>query len=795
MVHAAYWLFLGVLIGAPLLLGGVPLWSKMLIESASLLALLLAWQAFSRKGLLLKVPGFVPGCLLLGWILLQLIPLPAPLISMLSPQAQATYMSLPWLGTAWLPLTLKPYLTLQEFLRFVTFFSIYILTIQFLAKRDYLRQAVTLSLLCGGLVAFQAILQYFVDNGKMYWMIDPGSEEYFGGFNYRNHFAGFMEMLLPLAMVLFFYYRPRDTMELGLRQKIVHFVDHLQHSPAFRYGFISLLLFSAILLSQSRTGVSVVVACCTLMIFAQRRLFQLKRTSPVLLLLFLVLAGVIVGSSGLDKIDQRFGAVLSDNPATPQENSLASRVDFWRDSLGIMHDFPLTGSGFGTFYAVFPGYKSYQSQMPVRQAHNDYIELATDGGLVALLLAGLCLGSILWANFKQYRKRKEKYVKHLYVGTLTGIIALLLHCLVEYQFRQNTAVPLYFFFLLGVQTVAIHSRRSVERTPLLAQMHVSSVGRWSVSLSLLAIIGLGLAFRGGEVIAAAGAPLPSEDPRERVVLSPEQRQETTQAFYQRMVRNARFAPLNPVYVVAAAYSAQLSGEAKDAEHYFQVALQLDPMNADALQLYGQFLSGLPERTAEADTLLHLSVQRDKNVAERQLFYVLWLLGQGEQEDGLQEAKVFLSQYPEHSIALYTILDQSPMPSALLKECLPDRFRPYLAYAQFLAQKGETEKAAEAYSTSLGFIEDGEAFLRSDFLEPYEFFKRNNYRKQMVSVLKSAVVHSPNDSLFHVYLGDSYVKEGLLHQASEEYLVAKQLNPGSRTVQKRISTLNAKIGQL
>ncbi|MBV5326233.1 MAG: hypothetical protein JZU65_01150, partial [Chlorobium sp.] len=91
--------------------------------------------------------------------------------------------------------------------------------------------------------------------------------------------------------------------------------------------------------------------------------------------------------------------------------------------------------------------------------HNDYVETATDGGLIALGLIAAFLFLFFRQNYSLYRLRRDTYARHLYLGSLTGIICLLLHSITEYQFRQTAAVPLFFFFLLGVHTVAIHSRR------------------------------------------------------------------------------------------------------------------------------------------------------------------------------------------------------------------------------------------------------------------------------------------------------------------------------------------------
>src|SRR5579885_634073 len=75
--------------------------------------------------------------------------------------------------------------------------------------------------------------------------------------------------------------------------------------------------------------------------------------------------------------------------ATISEPDLASRLGYWRDSIPLIRDFPVLGIGLGGFQDLFPRYQSPPwSPLSVREAHNDYLELAADTGLLgaALLL-------------------------------------------------------------------------------------------------------------------------------------------------------------------------------------------------------------------------------------------------------------------------------------------------------------------------------------------------------------------------------------------------------------------------
>ncbi|MBV5326232.1 MAG: hypothetical protein JZU65_01145, partial [Chlorobium sp.] len=276
---------------------------------------------------LYKVPALLPGLGFVVWIGVQLIPLPSALLAWISPATHAIYALVygPAEPSFWAPLTIKPQYTVQELFRFASFIAVYYLTVQLLADRQRLKETLTIVLSVAGVLAFQGIIQSFAGNGKIYWLFDTGANNFFGSFFYRNHYAGFMAMLLPVSLALFLYYRPQAGYDQPLRQKIIHLLDQLKNSPSFRYGLITILLFASILLSQSRTGISMAVLTTGSMLLFSRKLFRLNRTSPALIALLVVVAVVFVGRTGMDKVDARFGEALSKDG-----KSLNGRTQPWQ---------------------------------------------------------------------------------------------------------------------------------------------------------------------------------------------------------------------------------------------------------------------------------------------------------------------------------------------------------------------------------------------------------------------------------------------------------------------------------
>ena len=791
MLKTAYYLFIGVLIFAPVVLGATHIWAKMAVEAASFLTLFLVIAGNARLGKpLYRIPAYGWCLAFTGWILCQLIPLPSGILNLLSPAAHELHATVhgPASASFWAPLTIKPVFTVQELLRFSGFIAFFYSTVQLLHDRQRLRQTLTITLALTGLLALHGILQSFAANGKIFWLIDPGPDAFFGTFFYRNHFAGFMAMLLPVSLSLFLYYRPKFNSGLPFRQKIVHLVDQLKESPSFRYGLIALLAFAAILLSQSRTGISVAIATSGAMLLLGRKLFRLNRTSPLFIALVILLAGIVIGTTGIDTMDARFGSLVDEEGLSQQSETVSGRIETWKDCLDIITDFPLTGSGLGTFFAIYPAYKTITSETPVRQVHNEYLEMATDGGFIAIALITVFLLLLLRKNYLLYRQRRDNFVRHFYLGTQTGIIALLLHSITDYQFRQTSAVPLYFFFLLGLQTVAVHSRQSTSgRTCLLTKSTVNSTVRAMICAGLVTLIPLTILFHSGEMIGLASFDQPVSGESDLFNFGQDTDQPTLARWQQQAERAAKYDPLNPIYRTALAYTSQALGQDEQAKQAYTAAWKLDPVSANTLQLYGEFLSSQGEGD-EAQRFFEASVERDRNARERQLVYAYWLLGQGYVDKGITVAKAMLEHYPDLAESFLGMLSNSPLPPELIPQTMPDRVAPRIVYAGLLEKAGDLDAAATAYDLALSFAAKDDQVKPAAFNQALRFYRQQKDENRALAVLQQAVDRLPNDFSLRFQLGDLYAKQGLLRRGAEEYRNALQIKPGDQQVLKRLETI-------
>jgi O-antigen ligase len=108
------------------------------------------------------------------------------------------------------------------------------------------------------------------------------------------------------------------------------------------------------------------------------------------------------------------------------------RSALWVDTVFLLADFPLVGSGVGTFETVFPAYRAHtRDQAAYAHAHMDYLEIATEGGLVATLLVLAAL--VTFARKVRAGLRRASGRRRLALAAVTaGVVALLLHAAVDF---------------------------------------------------------------------------------------------------------------------------------------------------------------------------------------------------------------------------------------------------------------------------------------------------------------------------------------------------------------------------
>ena len=149
----------------------------------------------------------------------------------------------------------------------------------------------------------------------------------------------------------------------------------------------------------------------------------------------LVIDLLIVGNFfGIEKVAERIEQTSIDSEA---------RVNVDRDALAMLRDFPLTGTGAGSFYAVYPMYTSAVVVTGfTRHAEDDYLQFACEFGLVFAAALGAAVLASLWTAIRAQLKRRDRLLQGMGFAATMAIVALLIHSAVDFnlQIPANAAM-------------------------------------------------------------------------------------------------------------------------------------------------------------------------------------------------------------------------------------------------------------------------------------------------------------------------------------------------------------------
>jgi O-antigen ligase len=163
-----------------------------------------------------------------------------------------------------------------------------------------------------------------------------------------------------------------------------------------------------------------------------------------------LLAGSLILWLGVTRALERFEQLT--HQGVTQELRVAMDEDTWR----IFRDHPWSGTGLGTLIAVYPRYESFYNGTTVDHAHNDFLELLADTGLVGGIFGALFIGLLFRRGFANFQAAAGGTARALVAGPLVACAGMLLHSLVDFNLHipSNALIFLLLAFLLTTRTGA-----------------------------------------------------------------------------------------------------------------------------------------------------------------------------------------------------------------------------------------------------------------------------------------------------------------------------------------------------
>jgi tetratricopeptide (TPR) repeat protein/O-antigen ligase len=326
------------------------------------------------------------------------------------------------------PLTVYFHATKLEFLKILSYIFAFFIIINNIKTRRQINRLISVIIGVGFILAVFAIIQKLSGTEKMFWVreVRETARYFFGPYVNKNHFAGYMGMVIPLAVGFFFAKR---------------------HTSRLLILFVIAVMTSALLYSLSRAGAfSMFGSFVFFYLMSTIRKSSKGKLVFLLALLFLVtLIFVWIGVGPLTKEISSFKNI-------PGSVSYLSRISAWGSTINLIKDHRFFGSGLGAYQYIFPKYRSADVTLLFTHAHNDYLELLAEVGIFGFLV--VFVGAVLWLRqvVLPLYFRHDTYVINLTLGGLSAVFAIFLHSFVDF----NLHIPANaFLFMVIISLITI----------------------------------------------------------------------------------------------------------------------------------------------------------------------------------------------------------------------------------------------------------------------------------------------------------------------------------------------------
>lgn len=339
-------------------------------------------------------------------------------------------------GVSGIPRTISfdPFATQLTALHFLALGLFFSATLVLIDSASRIRKIVVFICAFGFAFAFFAILQSVLSPGKIYGIYETRFAVPFGSFVNRHNFAAYMEMTigLPLGML---------------------FAGAVVKDKRLLYVTGIALMGVALLMSGSRGGLVAFLAQIIFLIMLTTGAKSRGRLVMKVAFSSLLIAAIVVGSifiGGENSLTRIADTATSSDITT-------DRVHIWSVTTEVItNNLPL-GAGLGAFGVAYTPFDEYSGMERVEQAHNDYLQVAADAGIVGVAV-GLFFLFWLFRYGLAAANTANAYRRGVAIGALAGCFGVLVHSVFDFVLHV-TAVSIMFITLMGL---IVACRRSYE---------------------------------------------------------------------------------------------------------------------------------------------------------------------------------------------------------------------------------------------------------------------------------------------------------------------------------------------
>lgn len=324
--------------------------------------------------------------------------------------------------------SIYPWATKTELFKMISYSMIFLVTLTTVKTRKQIVKILYFIIGMGFLMSLFYLARYFGLNMPR-------------GFINPDHFAAYLGMIIPVTFGLIFV------------QYVAGEGQKLFHEKQTMLFFALITMITALFFTMSRGGMFSFIGATILMsaLLFKRRSF--KKMRMIIAILMACVLGTIIWL-GATPVVERLASVKAEVTSM----YIGGRLPIWKGTLGIIKEFPLFGSGLGTFNYIFPKYQP--AEIIIRHftyAHSDFLELLSETGIIFFSIVIAVFSAFIIRSIKLFKCRHDPWVVGLSIGCFGSMTSIFIHSFVDFSLRIPATAVL--FTLIAALSITILNLR------------------------------------------------------------------------------------------------------------------------------------------------------------------------------------------------------------------------------------------------------------------------------------------------------------------------------------------------
>ncbi len=304
---------------------------------------------------------------------------------------------------------------------------------------------VVLVIIAGAANAVIGVYQYFGGSGALHLLINENNFRAFGTFGQPNPFGGFMGITFPLAFAGFLA-ALHSTIRVVAQRAVPTAQEAIPQLVLFGAG--ASVIAAGLIMSWSRGAWLGFALSLGVMLFALPR-----KTSHQMLLTgaIVIIVGLLSASGRLPTaITARLSTITEDIfnvqdvrgvDITPANYAVVERLAHWQAAVNMAENHPWIGVGLGNYEIAYAEYRLANWKFPLGHAHNTYLNMLAETGVLGLTTYLSFLFAVLWYSWR-VRRHPDFQARAIAIGILGVWTYLIVHSLTDNLYVNNVFIHL-----------------------------------------------------------------------------------------------------------------------------------------------------------------------------------------------------------------------------------------------------------------------------------------------------------------------------------------------------------------